>query len=144
MPGRTAAAGLLLTTIALTACENIPYYNQSLDWFSRSRYDPEVRAIEEHTPPAQDSPVLSAPADATAMAPADGEVILAGGAPVTGAGPDGSANISSGRPARPSVTPATLPPRPRITPPMGYARSKRVIYGTNRGPFQVGNMRTLR
>jgi hypothetical protein len=132
MPGRTAAAGLLLATIALTACETIPYYNQSLDWFSRSRYDPEVRAIEEDTPPAQDSPVLSAPADATAMAPADGE------------GPDGPASIASGRPARPSVTPATLPPQPRITPPMGFARGKRVIYGTNRGPFQVGNVRTLR
>jgi hypothetical protein len=140
MPGRTAAAGLLLATIALTACENIPYYNQSLDWFSRSRYDPEVRAIEEHTPPAQDSPVLSAPADATAMAPADGEVIPAGGAPVTGAGPDGPASTGNVR----GVTPATLPPRQRITPPMGFARGKRVIYGTNRGPFQVGNVRTLR
>jgi hypothetical protein len=142
MPDRTAAAGLLLATIALTACENIPYYSQSLDWFSWSRYDPEVRAIEQRTPPAQDSPVLSAPADSTAMAPTDGEVILAGGAPGTGL--DASAGMGSAKPGRHSVTPATLPPQPRITPPMGFARGKRVIYGTNRGPFQVGNVRTLR
>lgn len=151
MPDRTAAAGLLLATIALTACENIPYYNQSLDWFSWSRYDPEVRAIEQRTPPAQDSPVLSAPAGAAALAPAADDVILAGSASTTiaatpraGAGPDGSASMGNGRPGWQSVTPATLPPRPRITPPMGFARGKRVIYGTNRGPFQVGNVRTLR
>ena len=36
------------------------------------------------------------------------------------------------------VVPAFLPPRTRITPPMGLARSKRVIYGDNRGPFQTG------
>jgi hypothetical protein len=152
MPDRTAAAGLLLATIALTACENIPYYNQSLDWFSWSRYDPEVRAIEQQTPPAQDSPVLSAPAGSAALTPAADDVILAGSAPPTmiaaaplaGAGTDGSASTGNGRPSWQSVTPATLPPRQRITPPMGFARGKRVIYGTNRGPFQVGNVRTLR
>jgi hypothetical protein len=41
-----------------------------------------------------------------------------------------------------AVTTATLPPRTRITPPMGFARSKRVIYGANRGPFDPGNART--
>jgi hypothetical protein len=41
-------------------------------------------------------------------------------------------------PARWEVVPAFLPPRTRITPPMGLARSKRVIYGDNRGPFQTG------
>ena len=42
------------------------------------------------------------------------------------------------------VVRASLPPRTRITPPMGFARSKRVIYGDNRGPFQTGDVRTLR
>ena len=150
MPDRTAAAGLLLATIALTACGDIPYYNQSLDWFSWSRYDPEVRAIEQRTPPVQDSPVLSAPAGAAALTLAAADVILAGSAPTiaaaprAGAGPGGSASMDNGRPGWHSVTPATLPPQPRITPPMGFARGKRVIYGTNRGPFQVGNVRTLR
>jgi hypothetical protein len=147
MPVRRPFAGLVFAALALAACENLPYYDESLDWFSRSRYDPEVKAIEERTPPPQDSPVLSAPTADAAMADPS-----AGGAVVAAASPDPVAPLpavpgqTAGEAATAwhAVTPATLPPRTRITPPMGFGRSKRVIYGTNRGPFQTGNMRTLR
>jgi hypothetical protein len=56
-----AVAALLL----LAGCEHIPYYDESLNWFSWSDYDPEVRAIEEETPPPG---ALEAPAgDRAAM-----------------------------------------------------------------------------
>jgi hypothetical protein len=41
-----AAAALLLA-----GCEHIPYYDESLNWFSWSEYDPEVKAIETEIPP---------------------------------------------------------------------------------------------
>lgn len=37
--------------LLVTGCENIPYYNDSLDWFSWSKYDPEVNAIVRETAP---------------------------------------------------------------------------------------------
>jgi hypothetical protein len=43
-----AAVGLVLL---LAGCQHIPYYDESLGWFSRSEYDPEVKAIEEETSP---------------------------------------------------------------------------------------------
>jgi hypothetical protein len=144
---RRSAAGLLLVGCALTACENLPYYDRSLDLFSRSRYDPTIEAIEERTPPPQDSPVLSAPPAGAAMAP--GSAILRSSGLATtdpirvdppGQGPVISelpeSELASAREWQ--VVPALLPPRTRITPPMGLARSKRVIYGDNRGPFQTG------
>jgi hypothetical protein len=138
MPARKTTAGLLLAALALAACENLPYYDESLDIFSRSRYDPEVKAIEERTPPPQDSPVISTPTGDAAMA-----VPLVGTAILAGRVDDPMATDPQAAGDR-AVVPATLPPRPGITPPMGFGRSKRVIYGTNRGPFQTGNMRTLR
>ena len=51
------AAGLLL----LAGCQNIPYYDESLNWFSWSEYDPEVKAIESEIPPPG---ALEAPAPA--------------------------------------------------------------------------------
>ena len=51
------AVGLLL----LAGCENIPYYDESLGWFSWSEHDPEVRAIEAETSPPG---ALEAPAPA--------------------------------------------------------------------------------
>jgi hypothetical protein len=50
-----AAVALLL----LAGCENIPGYNETLNWFSWSEYDPEVEAIEAEIPPAG---ALEAPA----------------------------------------------------------------------------------
>jgi hypothetical protein len=52
-----SAAGLLL----LAGCENIPYYDESLNWFSWSDYDPEIKAIEAQTSPPG---ALEAPAPA--------------------------------------------------------------------------------
>jgi hypothetical protein len=135
MPARKTAAGLLLAALALAACENLPYYDESLDLFTRSRYDPEVKAIEERTPPPQDSPVISRPTGDAAMAlPLPGTTILAGRVDAPMATDPKAAGDRA-------VVPATLPPRPRITPPLGFGRSKRVIYGTNRGPFQTGGTR---
>ena len=54
---RPMAVGLLL----LAGCENIPYYDESLGWFSWSEHDPEVRAIEAETSPPG---ALEAPAPA--------------------------------------------------------------------------------
>ncbi len=51
----SATVGLLL----VTGCENIPYYNDTLDWFSWSKYDPQVKAIEAEIPPPGE---LGAPA----------------------------------------------------------------------------------
>jgi hypothetical protein len=155
MPGRRSA-GLLLAGLALAGCENLPYYDESLDLFSRSRYDPTIEAIEERTLPPQDSPVLSAPPDdAAMMAPGAGGAVRsaaqqrtddpiavdpAGWRPAISEGTGAEAAAAHGH----KVVPASLPPRTRITPPMGFARSKRVIYGDNRGPFQTGGVRTLR
>ena len=72
VPINRSIVGLLLAAVGLTACENLPYYDESLDLFSRSRYDPEVEAIEQRTPPPENSPVLSAPTGAAAIAPLGG------------------------------------------------------------------------
>jgi hypothetical protein len=60
-----AAAALLL----LAGCEHIPYYDESLNWFSWSDYDPEVRAIEAETAPPG---TLEAPGDRAAMVQGSG------------------------------------------------------------------------
>jgi hypothetical protein len=52
-----AVAALLL----LAGCENIPGYDDTLDWFSWSEYDPEIDAIEADTSPPG---ALEAPAAA--------------------------------------------------------------------------------
>jgi len=50
LPKVVGLASLLL----VASCDHIPYYNESLDWFSWSRYDPEVNAIVAATPPPGD------------------------------------------------------------------------------------------
>ena len=154
MPGRRSAALLLLAGCALAGCENLPYYDESLDLFSRSRYDPTIEAIEERTPPPQDLPVLSAPpGDAAMMAPGAGGAVRRAaqpriGDPIAIDPPGWQPAISERTGAEAAhaheVVRASLPPRTRITPPLGFARSKRVIYADNRGPFQTGGVRTLR
>jgi hypothetical protein len=54
---RPAAVGLLM----LAGCQHIPYYDESLNWFSWSDYDPEIEAIEAQTSPPG---ALEAPAPA--------------------------------------------------------------------------------
>ena len=58
-----AAAALLL----LAGCENIPYYDKSLNWFSWSEYDPEVKAIEAEIPPPGALEAPAAPDDRAAF-----------------------------------------------------------------------------
>ena len=151
-----AAAATLFSALALAGCESIPYYDESLGWFSRSGYDSEVKAIEERTPPAQDSPVLAPGGEgASADRMPDGAIVPAAGpeveppAPVAApafqgrvAEPESAAPLAVPDPA--DVRPASIAPPERIAPPMGFARSKRVIYGANRGPFQTGTVRTPR
>jgi hypothetical protein len=155
MSVRSTAVGLLVAAAGLAACENLPYYDESLDLFSRSPYDPTIEAIEERTPPPGDSPVLSAPSgDAAMVLPGPAALRPVGNLrslePIEvdppGRGPVVSELRESELGPTPDhvVVPAALPPRLRITPPMGFARSKRVILGDNRGPFQTGSMRTLR
>jgi hypothetical protein len=152
---REAATATLLSALALAGCEYLPYYDESLGWFSRSGYDPEVEAIEERTPPAQDSPVLAPGGEGADPMPA-GAIVPAAGlkveppAPVAApafqvrvAEPERAAPLAAAL-DRAEVRPASLAPPERIAPPMGFARSKRVIYGANRGPFQTGTVRTPR
>jgi hypothetical protein len=56
------AAGLLL----LAGCQHIPYYDESLNWFSWSEYDPEVKAIESEIPPPGGLEAPAASADRAA------------------------------------------------------------------------------
>jgi hypothetical protein len=44
----------LASLLVVAACDHIPYYNESLDWFSWSEYDPEVNAIVAEIPPPGD------------------------------------------------------------------------------------------
>jgi hypothetical protein len=41
----------LTSVLLVAACDHIPYYNESLDWFSWSRYDTEVNEIVDEIPP---------------------------------------------------------------------------------------------
>jgi hypothetical protein len=149
---REAAAATLLLALALAGCENLPYYDESLGLFSRSGYDPEVEAIEERTPPPQDSPVLAPGGEGASAAPMpDGAIVPAAGLQVEPPAPVAAsafwprvAKPERAAPDRAEVGPASLAPPERIAPPMGFARSKRVIYGANRGPFQTGTVRTPR
>jgi len=56
------------SVLLVAACDHIPYYNDTLDWFSWSRYDPEVNAIVDEIPPPGD---LEAPQTTGTSAAAD-------------------------------------------------------------------------
>jgi len=85
----------LASLLLVAACDHIPLYNESLDWFSWSRYDPEVNAIVAAIPPPGDleaGPVSGH--DATMSDPSAG---AASGAAVSGAavsGTTGSAPVA--------------------------------------------------
>jgi hypothetical protein len=50
--GKSLTIGpLAMAPLLLAACQSIPGYNETLDWFSWSEYDPEIRAIEDETSP---------------------------------------------------------------------------------------------
>jgi hypothetical protein len=53
--------------LLLAACEHIPYYDESLNWFSWSEYDPEVKAIEAEIPPPGALEAPAAPDDRAAV-----------------------------------------------------------------------------
>jgi hypothetical protein len=153
LPMDRSIVGLLVATVGLTACEHLPYYDKSLDLFSRSQYDPEVKAIEQQTPPPEESPVLSAPTGAAAIAPMGGGALSVAAAGIGDATDTPAPALSAADVARvdgdgsmvsDDWSFATASSRARIIPPTGLARSKRVIYGSNRGPFQTGTMRTPR
>jgi hypothetical protein len=130
------ALGLVCGLLAVAACESIPAYDESLGWFSRSEYDAEIRAIERRVPPPEGLP----PAP-----PASGDAARLGPAAVGGRGVTAQPALmpKTGEPRAPVAT-AALPARDRIAPVGGYANAKRVIYGTNRGPFSSASVRTLR
>jgi hypothetical protein len=91
-----AVAGMAL----VAGCENIPYYNDSLNWFSWSEYDPEVKAIEADIPPPGE---LEAPASGDRAAfvrdgrgdfvyadPSPGAVVTLGATPLMSSGAAGA------------------------------------------------------
>jgi hypothetical protein len=87
-----AAVGLLL----LAGCQNIPYYDESLNWFSWSEYDPEIKAIEADTSPPG-SLETSPPADDRAgSAHGDGGAYVYADAPPGGAVSLGRTSVASG------------------------------------------------
>jgi hypothetical protein len=53
MGERSTIAGPAIVGLALlvSGCQNFPIYNESLNWFSWSEYDPEMKAIEAEVPP---------------------------------------------------------------------------------------------
>jgi len=87
LPQIVGLASLLL----VAACDHIPYYNESLDWFSWSRYDPEVNAIVAEIPPPGNL-------DAGPMSMKDGMMDdpPAGTAPMSGVSGSGSVPSLSG------------------------------------------------
>jgi hypothetical protein len=105
-------AAALVPLLLVGACENIPYYDESLNWFSWSKYDPEVDAIEEEIPPPGE---LQAPdatmGDQTAFVrdgrggyvladPPEGAVVTLGSKQLVNAGSTGAVNVadSAGNP----------------------------------------------
>ena len=83
-----SAAGVLL----LTGCQHIPYYDESLNWFSWSEYDPEVRAIESQIPPPGTlAPQGAAPGSPSSPPASGGQGVAPGsGAPGTSTAPPAS------------------------------------------------------
>ncbi len=113
-----SATGFVLGLLVVTGCtaemaDQVPYYNDSLRWFSSSEYDPEVQAIGERiSPPGglrepvapverstpegaasaeakADTAASEAPMSSDAVMPSDGDVRAATGATVR-------TNVSSG------------------------------------------------
>lgn len=139
------ALGLVCGLLAVAACERIPAYDESLGWFSRSEYDPEIKAIERRIPPPDDSSAAAPSSGAAALLGPGG--LGEGGAilqpawmPTVRAPVEGGTGATRHEP----VASATLAPRARIVPLGGYARAQRVIDGTNRGPISGAGLRTPR
>jgi hypothetical protein len=148
---RSGAAAIAL--LSLGACQQIPYYDETLGWFSRSPYDPEAKAIEQAIPPpAPGGPAATSAAGAAKAALDDSYLRTADGGYVLANPPPGMVvTLGSKRllnvPEAESTTSgasnsAALEQAPDV-PPLGFSRQRRIIYGTNRGPFSTATMRTL-
>ncbi len=149
--GRSGAAALAL--LSLAACQQIPYYNQSLGWFSRSPYDPEAKAIERAIPPPSPSGPAATPAagaaktalDAGYLRTADGGYVLANPPPgmIVTLGSKRLLNVGEAESAASGVAGSAALEQAPDVPPLGFSRQRRIIYGNNRGPFSIATMRTL-
>lgn len=103
MTGKTAAGmalGLLVVTGCTQVSDRVPYYNESLSWFSRSDNDPEVRAIEERISPPGQLEAPAAPAGGGAPEGASAEASPAASASDGGGLATGYARSASGRTVR--------------------------------------------
>jgi len=85
----------LASLLLVAACDHIPLYNESLDWFSWSQYDPEVNAIVSEIPPPGE--IEAGPAaghDAMMGDPAPGPVSGAAVSGRTVSAPTGSTTMA--------------------------------------------------
>jgi len=94
------------TLLLLAGCENIPGYDDTLDWFSWSEYDPEIDAIEAETSPPGALEAPAAADDRSAMVqnsrggyvwtdPAPGMVVSLGATPFArGSGVRAAGNVT--------------------------------------------------
>lgn len=109
MAKRSMIAGPAIVGVALlvSGCQNIPIYNDSLNWFSWSKHDPEMKAIEAEVPPPGELEAKPAAGDQAAFVrdgrggyvqsePPPGTIVSVGAVPVVNASAAAAGNISVG------------------------------------------------
>jgi hypothetical protein len=108
MGKRQTIVGPAIVGLALlvSGCQNIPLYNDSLNWFSWSEYDPEMKAIEREVPPPGQLQAQPAPGDQAAFvgdgrgnyvrpAPPPGTITSVGSPPAVNGSAHAAGNASS-------------------------------------------------
>jgi hypothetical protein len=126
-------AGPAIVGLALlvSGCQNFPLYDESLNWFSWSEYDPEMKAIEAEVPPPGELEAKPTADDRAAFvrdgsggyvqsAPPPGTIVSVGSVPVVSASATAAGNVSS---AQSSGTGATSPGDPLVGIRNSYAPS---------------------
>jgi hypothetical protein len=122
MGKRSTIAGPAIVGLALliSGCQNFPLYNESLNWFSWSEYDPEMKAIEAEVPPPGQLEAKPAAGDQSAFVrdgrggyvqsePPPGTIVSVGSTPVVSASATAAGNVSSAQSSGTSATSAGDP-----------------------------------
>ena len=108
MGKRQTIVGPAIVGLALlvSGCQNIPLYNDSLNWFSWSEYDPEMKAIEADVPPPGQLEAQPAASDQAGFVgdgyggyiqstPPPGPIMSVGQAPVVSGSARAAGNVGS-------------------------------------------------